>query len=113
MLPRTNRMRRSTDFRRAVRRGARTASATLVVHSIAEPVGADALIGLVVSRSVGNAVVRNRVKRRLRDAVRPHLERLGPLLVVIRAKPAAASADLALLSRDLDWCLSRIAGVSC
>ena len=59
-------MRRSEDFRRTTRSGVRVARPTLVVHagSAADP--ADRRIGFVVGKSVGNAVVRNRCRRRLR-----------------------------------------------
>jgi ribonuclease P protein component len=68
-------------------------------------------VGLVVSKAVGNAVARNRVKRRLRHLARTRLERLpdGSLLV-IRALPAAASASSAVLGADLDRALQRVVG---
>jgi ribonuclease P protein component len=60
----------------------------------------------VVSRAVGGAVVRNRVRRRLRHLVRDHLDQVpaGSALVV-RALPAAATAPYARLSRDLTTAL--------
>ncbi len=58
--------------------------------------------GFVVSKAVGNAVVRNKVRRRLRHLVRPLLGELpaGSTLVV-RALPAAAEAMYATLGTDL------------
>ncbi len=58
-----------------------------------------------MSKAVGVAVVRNRVKRRLRAIMaeqmrRPHLEG-RPLLIQVRALPAAAEADYATLEEDL------------
>jgi ribonuclease P protein component len=66
-------------------------------------------VGFAVSRAVGNAVVRNQVKRRLRHVVRARVPQLpaGSLLVV-RALPAAAEADFAELEQDLARCLSRV-----
>ena len=63
--------------------------------------------GFVVSKAVGNAVVRNKVRRRLRHLVRPRLAELpdGALLVV-RALPAAASAPFQTLGADLDAALA-------
>lgn len=113
MLPRINRMRRSVDFQRAVRRGRRTSAATLVVHCVGQSPPGPALVGFVVSKAVGNAVMRNQVKRRLRSAVRPHLEGIGSSLVVIRVKPAAAAADFPALVGDLEHCLSRVVGAQC
>ncbi len=59
--------------------------------------------GFVVSKAVGNAVVRNRVRRRLRALVRERLAALpaGSTLVV-RALPAAAEASYPRLAADLD-----------
>jgi ribonuclease P protein component len=82
----------------------------LVVHLAVPSPAADArtdqahppLVGFVVSRAVGGAVVRNRVQRRLRHLMRPHLVELPPgALLVVRAQPAAAAATSAELEADL------------
>jgi ribonuclease P protein component len=66
-------------------------------------------IGFVVSKAVGNAVVRNRVQRRLRHLAREHLASLpGSAVLVIRALPAAAEASYAELAQDLSRCLGRV-----
>ena len=68
-----------------------------------------AQVGLVVSKAVGPAVTRNRVKRRIRASVRELLDQLGPAdVLVIRATPAAAEATYAELSRDLGRCVQRV-----
>ena len=73
-------------------------------HLLIEPgVRQPALVGFVVSRAVGSAVVRNRVKRRLRHLARGHLGSLpGGSLLVLRASPRAAMACQAELAADLD-----------
>jgi len=111
MLPAVHRMRLGSDFEAAVRRGRRSGRRCLVVHAViaAGPGATDASsgssparVGFVVSRAVGTAVVRNRVKRRLRVAgLRPGT------LVVVRAQPAAATATAAVLRQDLDAALPR------
>ncbi|MFE2938566.1 ribonuclease P protein component [Streptomyces sp. NPDC059255] len=119
MLPTENRLRRREDFATAVRRGRRAGRPLLVVHlnsgatdphapgESASPVRA----GFVVSKSVGGAVVRNRVKRRLRHLIRDRLSALPPgSLVVVRALPGSGDADHALLARDLDAALRRLLG---
>jgi ribonuclease P protein component len=59
--------------------------------------------GFVVSKAVGNSVVRHRVARRLRHLVRDRLARLPEdSLLVVRALPPAASATSAELGEDLD-----------
>ena len=73
--------------------------------------GAPARAGLVVSKAVGNSVVRSRVKRRLRHLLRARVDGWPPAAtVVVRALPAASGASSALLARDLDRCLSRSFG---
>jgi ribonuclease P protein component len=63
----------------------------------------------VVSKAVGNAVRRNRVKRRLRHLARERLDRLpAGAVVVVRALPASADASFSMLSRDLDTALARL-----
>lgn len=64
--------------------------------------------GLTVSRKVGNAVIRNRVKRWLREAVRRRRSAVGPLDVVFVARSTAASAGYAELSAEVDEVLARL-----
>ncbi len=67
-----------------------------------------ARVGFVVSKAVGNAVVRNRVQRRLRHLLRAELETLpASAILVVRALPAAADASSGDLAGDLARCLAR------
>lgn len=60
-------------------------------------------VGFVVSKAVGNAVVRNRTKRRLRAAVARQLTGIpAGVDVVVRAQPDAARATFAELSESLE-----------
>jgi ribonuclease P protein component len=108
VLAAAQRLRRSTDFAAAVRGGRRVGRGTLVVHLLLdEPAQASAArAGFVVSKAVGNAVVRNRVRRRLRHLVRSRLAELpAGVMLVVRALPAAAEASYAALGSDLDGAL--------
>lgn len=116
MLAAVNRLGDATSFREVSRRGRRAATTTLVVHVLVEagraggssPDASPPVVGLVVSRAVGNSVVRNRVKRRLRHLVRVSIAELPPGgRVVVRALPAAARASSASLSLDLDRALAK------
>jgi ribonuclease P protein component len=66
-------------------------------------------VGFVVPRTVGGAVVRNRVRRRLRHLVAERLDRLptGAALVV-RALPEASARSCRELGADLDEALARL-----
>ncbi|WP_405101951.1 ribonuclease P protein component [Micromonospora sp. NBC_01412] len=127
MLAAAQRLRRSSDFAAAVRAGRRAGRGALVVHLTlpatpdpttdtspkpartpgAEETSVPTRAGFVVSKAVGPAVVRNRVRRRLRHLVRERLAALpaGSILVV-RALPAAAEASYARLGADLDGALA-------
>lgn len=60
-------------------------------------------LGLTVSRRVGNAVVRNRVKRRVREWFRHRRENLGDGVdLVVIARPEAAGLSYHEMARDLD-----------
>jgi ribonuclease P protein component len=111
VLPPEHRLTDAETFRRASRTGRRSSSRTLVVH-LAPEAPVPLRVGFVVSKAVGNAVVRNRVKRRLRHLVRDRLSGLSRLpdagALVVRALPASASASTAELARDLDRCLGRV-----
>jgi len=109
VLATTQRLRRSSDFTAAFRGGRRAGRGTVVVHFfLEEPAQAPtARAGFVVSKAVGNAVVRNRVRRRLRELVRPYLSGLpAGASLVVRALPPAASATSATLGADLDAALA-------
>ncbi|WP_141005143.1 ribonuclease P protein component [Nocardioides humi] len=104
-------------FRAAGRRGHRAGSRTLVAHLLLpdeqQAVGMSeerpARVGFVVSKAVGGAVVRNRVRRRLRHAVRPAVPDLPPgAVLVVRAQAAAAEASYPELCADLARCLDRV-----
>ena len=61
----------------------------------------EARVGIVTSRRVGSAVVRNRVRRKLREVFRVMRPQLLPgLWLVIVAKPPAAAATMAALSGE-------------
>ncbi|WP_304106356.1 ribonuclease P protein component [Mycolicibacterium bacteremicum] len=116
MLPAQYRMTRSTDFGVTVRQGARAAQPDLVVHSWRDVAGDESVvgpkIGLVVSKSVGTAVQRHRVARRLRHAayriLRDGQSGLEPRdRVVIRALPGSRDAVSARLETELRAALKR------
>jgi ribonuclease P protein component len=111
-----HRLRRSEEFASTMRRGKRAARSRVVVHVDAarrarHEVGEDEReaprIGFVVSRSVGGAVVRNRVRRRLRHLMADRLAEVpAGACVVVRARPGAATSTNSALARDLDGAIS-------
>lgn len=109
MLKPEHRMRRPAEFRAAIRTGVRIRMSSVVVH-LARPVSATepTQVGFVVSKSVGSAVVRNTVRRRLRHLMAGRLTSLpSGSKVVVRAGVAAAGRSSSDLARELDGALSR------
>lgn len=118
MLPAAHRLRRSTEIAHVTKAGLRARRGCVVVHALLPAVEAACeeaaceeatRVGLIVGRGVGNSVVRHRVSRRLREAVRPQLANLpGGSELVIRALPAAGIATSAELRRDLSVALMAV-----
>jgi ribonuclease P protein component len=119
VLAAAHRLRRSREFAAAVRGGRRAGRGAVVVHlntpdltdtdRTTEPApargsdGPATRAGFIVSRAVGGAVVRNKVRRRLRHLVAERLDRLPPACtLVVRALPATATSSYRELGADLD-----------
>jgi ribonuclease P protein component len=86
--PPITRLKRRPEFLRAAQKGRRAARPGLVLQAV--PNGGAALrVGFTATKKLGNAVVRNRAKRRLREAARLTLPALG-----------AAGHDLVLIGRE-------------
>ncbi|UUP13734.1 ribonuclease P protein component [Aeromicrobium wangtongii] len=107
LLARGQRMRNGEDFRHTIRRGARGAQPTLVTH-VVPGTGGHTSVGFVVSKAVGSAAQRNRVKRQLRHLMRARVDALpGGSRVVVRALPSSQGADSSTLAEHLDAALAR------
>jgi ribonuclease P protein component len=100
-------MRSGEDFRSTIRRGAKGVQPTLVTH-VVPGTGGLTSVGFVVSKAVGSAVDRNRVKRQLRHLMRDRLEDLpAGSRVVVRALPSASGTASTTLAEHLDAALIR------
>lgn len=96
-------MRRSTEFDAAVKSGVRAAQPDVVVHMRRDS-GDDngPRVGLIIAKTVGSAVERHRVARRLRHVARTMLGDLHPSdRVVIRALPSSREVSSARLEQQL------------
>lgn len=112
MLPARSRLRSRSDFTSVLRGpgGWRSGNTLLVVHlrRTDARTGLPPRVGFVVSRAVGGAVVRNRVKRRLRALSAAALDGVpNGVDLVVRANPAASGASFDDLSRSLNTLLNK------
>ncbi len=96
-FPRTARVRVSAEYARAFERGKRHSDPLFGLHHRADP-ALPARLGMAVSRKVDTrAVVRNRIKRTLRETLRPLLPAMPGGDYVFVARSAAATASAAQL----------------
>lgn len=87
-FPKSARILRPTDFTRVYERRCSAAAGPLVLYAAPREDAAESRVGLSVSRRIGNAVVRNRWKRRLREAFRAVRSRLPAgtdFVIVVRS----------------------------
>ena len=110
-LPREFRLRKTSDVQQVQRQGRRIRLPNLMVlFSVGLP--GRVRVGLTVSRKVGNAVVRNRVKRWLRETIRTELDGfpMGTDVVMI-AHPQSMDAGLEGISSDIRVACQRMSGM--
>ncbi len=106
-MHRRNRLSRSRDFDAVYRQGRSVSTRFLVLYSFPRDDGAgDSRLGLAVPKGTGTAVVRNRIKRQLRELWRARLERVPPGRdYVLIAKPGLHEAAEA---NGSDWLGQRL-----
>ena len=102
---------RSKDFRRVYDEGVRYASPLFAAFCVREAQPDGPRIGFTVPRALGKAVVRNRIRRRVREAVRLGLDRLSPQWsIVINPRRKALDAPVAELRREVERLFLRCNG---
>ena len=104
-FPKSARILRSKDFRRVYDHGSRYSGPFFAAFyaRASEPAGSGPKVGFTVPRSLGGAVVRNRIKRRVREAVRLRLDRLSPQWeIVFNPRRAAIDSPLPDLIREVE-----------
>lgn len=113
-FPKSAHLRKHSDFERVYRQGRRHFSGNMTVFYLPGPASATARlhspeavrIGFTVSRALGGAVDRNRMRRRTREAVRHHLAMLEGMHagvdVVINPKKSLLAAEFFQISREIE-----------
>jgi ribonuclease P protein component len=101
LLP-ESRLRRRTDYLRCYRTGRRRHGSLAILYFVPNQLGAPRL-GITASRKVGKAVVRHRIKRRIKEIYRRWQDRasLPALDLVVHLKPEAGRSDFPALRSEL------------
>jgi len=101
-LGRRFRIKQGRDFLRVRQGGERAVKGCLIANWLKLPAESQSRLGVVVSKKVGNAVVRSRAKRLLRESYRQHQNELKqPLDLVLVARQSITEKDFAGVERDL------------
>ncbi len=103
-MERRYRLQKNRQFQYVYHRGRSVACKDLVMLYAK---GRGLQVGFSVSKKVGNAVVRNRTKRRLRECFRPYLGDVKNGLYVIVARPSAAEATFQSLEKSVRYLIRK------
>jgi ribonuclease P protein component len=87
--PKPGRLKRRAEFLRVAATGRKAAVGGVVVQAMQRADALPARLGFTVTKKVGNAVIRNRTRRRLKEAAR-----------LLLAQRAVSGVDLVLIGRD-------------
>ncbi len=108
-FPRSCRLTLRRQFTAVYEKGRRVASSSIVLFALPNDVG-ECRLGITVTRKVGGAVERNRIKRVVRDIFRRHRGTMTPALdLVVNAKPRAESASSGELEKEILSCFAELA----
>jgi ribonuclease P protein component len=103
-FPPSSRILRSADYRTVYDKGIRVSGPLFAAFCLARDAEREsgARLGLTTPRALGGAVVRNRIKRRFREAFRLHRMEFGPQWdIVINPRRAALMAEFPEIERGL------------
>lgn len=101
------RLRKRSQFLQVYRQGQSVHTRTLVLYFLRND-GENHRIGITASRKIGKAVVRNRIKRALREIFRNYEVLMPAMDLVLNTKKASASASFAELREDYLSAVERV-----
>ena len=109
-FPKKTRLLKHSDCERVYKTGRRHFGTLMTVFFVGRAGGGSPRVGFTVSRAMGGAVERNRIKRRLREAVRLQLAAFPVSAdVVINSKKSALQAEFADLQKEIASAFAAIA----
>lgn len=107
-FPSSRRLKQRSEFLLVRKKGKSIQGRFLVLGYLQDPNGEPTRLGLITTKRLGNAVVRNRVRRRLRGIMQRIGERFVPgYWLVLIARHAAAEASSEQLEKEWKWLMHR------
>ena len=97
-------LKKNKQFQYVYRRGTSRAALHLVLLYVRAP---QLKVGFSVSKKVGGSVMRNRIKRLLRENFRNYIDSVKPGLYILAARKTAAEADYHSLGKSLNYLLRK------
>lgn len=98
---RNSRIKHGRDFAKVRQEGARLTAGCLIANWRKLPSGSGSRLGVITAGRIGNAVVRNRARRLMRESYRLHQNELAqPVDLVLVARPSIVGKDLAEVEKD-------------
>ncbi|MCY7910059.1 ribonuclease P protein component [Bacillus inaquosorum] len=89
-MKKRNRLKKNEDFQKVFKQGTSVANRQFVLYTLDQSENDELRVGLSVSKKIGNAVMRNRIKRLIRQAFLEEKERLKEKdYIIIARKPAS------------------------
>ena len=105
-----SRLRRHSDYQRVYSSSRKQFSASMTYFFALRADESPARVGLTAGRGMGKAVERNRIKRRMREAVRKHVSELPPGVdVVLHPRKSVMTMEFAVLDREVKAVFARVA----
>lgn len=103
-----NRLSLREDFQKVYKFGKSTANQQFVVYQLLKPSQLELRLGVSVSKKLGNAVVRNRLRRMMKEIVRLHLSELeNKFDIIILARKPSSEMDYVAMEKSLLHVLKR------
>ncbi|MPN40596.1 Ribonuclease P protein component [bioreactor metagenome] len=108
LLKKKYRLRKNKDFQKVYGEKNSVAAGTIVLYIRNKSMDASPRVGFSVSKKIGNSVVRNRCRRLMREALRPHLPKIKPGKdYVFIGRHSLAKADFYQVEKDMINALRR------
>ncbi len=107
-FPKSHRLLRRADFLQVYQDGVRLSGPYFTAFYLASRESREIRVGFTVPRAIGNAVIRNRIKRRMREAVRLLIRRSGPAWwIVFNPRRSALRASFPALLKEVEKVFER------